>query len=112
MTRPVVLALRAIGLGDFLTGLPALQLLRRAHPEHELVLAAPAVFEPIVELVPYVDRLAPTAELAPIDPRFSGVDVAVDLHGKGPESRRLLAALHPGRVVGGAGQRHSPVGGA
>ena len=42
MSRPVALALRALGLGDFLTGLPALQLIKRALPEHEVVLAAPA----------------------------------------------------------------------
>ena len=39
---PVVLALRALGLGDALTGVPALRGLRRAFPGHRLVLAAPA----------------------------------------------------------------------
>ena len=107
MTRPVALALRALGLGDFLTGLPALQLLKRALPEHEVVLAAPAVFEPIIPLVPTVDRLEPTGELMPVDRRYRGVDVAVDLHGKGPASRTLLADLEPGRLVGFA----DPAGG-
>ncbi len=100
MTRPVALALRALGLGDFLTGLPALQLLKRALPEHEVVLAAPAVFAPIIPLVPAVDRLEPTGELMPVDRHYRGVDVAVDLHGKGPASRRLLAELEPVRLVG------------
>jgi ADP-heptose:LPS heptosyltransferase len=100
LSRPVALALRALGLGDFLAGLPALQLLKRALPEHEVVLAAPAVFAPIIPLVPAVDRLAPTCELMPVDRRYRGVEVAVDLHGKGPASRRLLADLEPGRLVG------------
>jgi len=100
LTRPVALALRALGLGDFLTGLPALQLLKHALPEHEVVLAAPAVFAPIIPLVPAVDRLEPTGELMPVDRRYRRVDVAVDLHGKGPASRRLLAELDPVRLVG------------
>ena len=101
MTPPVALALRALGRGDFVTGLPALRLLKHALPEHEIVLAAPAVFAPIIPLVPAVDRLEPTGELMPVDRRyFGGVDVAVDLHGKGPASRRLLAELKPVRLVG------------
>ena len=100
MSRPLALVLRALGLGDFLTGLPAVQLLRGALPEHEVVLAAPPVFAPLIPLVRAVDRLAPSGELAPLDPAFAGVDVAVDLHGKGPASRRLLADLHPARLVG------------
>jgi len=107
VTRPVAVALRAIGLGDFLTGLPALQLLRRALPGHELVLAAPEVFAPIVELVPAVDRLAPTGELMPLDRQLMPVDVAVDLHGNGLASRALLIDLDPRRVVGFA---HSGAG--
>ncbi len=100
MSRPVALVLRALGLGDFLTGLPALQLLRSALADHEIVLAAPGVFAPIIPLVAAVDRLAPSGELMPVDPFYATVDVAVDLHGKGPASRRLLADLHPGRLVG------------
>jgi ADP-heptose:LPS heptosyltransferase len=100
LTRPVALALRALGLGDFLTGLPALELLKRALPEHDVVLAAPAVFAPLIPLVPAVDRLEPTGELMRVARRYLGVDVAVDLHGKGPASRRLLAELEPVRLIG------------
>lgn len=100
MSRPITLALRAIGLGDFLTGIPALLLLARARPDAELVLAAPAVFAPLVDLVPAIDRLSPTGELKPLASEFDGVDVAVDLHGNGPASRQLLIDLNPHRVVG------------
>jgi ADP-heptose:LPS heptosyltransferase len=99
MTRPVALALRALGLGDFLTGLPALSLLRQALPDHSVVLAAPDVFTPLVPYVAAIDHLVPTGELMPVDRSYAGVDVAVDLHGKGPESRRLLAELEPARLV-------------
>ena len=38
-----VLALRALGLGDALTGIPALRGIRRAWPDRFIALAAPAV---------------------------------------------------------------------
>jgi ADP-heptose:LPS heptosyltransferase len=97
--RPVALVLRALGLGDFLTGLPAISLLRRALPGHEIVLAAPHALAPLVELAPVIDRLHPVGELEPLTFR-APVDVGVDLHGKGPASRRLLEDLRPARVVG------------
>lgn len=106
MSRPVALALRALGLGDFLTGLPALALLKQALPEHDVVLAAPPVFQPLIALAPAVDALLPAAELAPLTGLGGAagdrppVSVAIDLHGKGPESRRLLAALRPDALYG------------
>jgi ADP-heptose:LPS heptosyltransferase len=99
MTGPVALALRALGLGDFLTGLPALALLKQALPDHSVVLAAPAVFAPLVPYVPAIDQLMPACELMPLDRCDAEIDIAVDLHGKGPESRRLLAELQPRRLV-------------
>lgn len=97
---PVALALRALGLGDFLTGLPALGLLKAALPGHQLVLAAPAVFAPLVPLIPAIDRLLPAGELQPIAAVPAGLDVAIDLHGNGPASRRLLSVLRPRRLYG------------
>ena len=63
MTRPVALVLRALGLGDFMTGLPALQLIRRSLPDHRLVLAAGPQFEVLLPLISYLDELYPSGEL-------------------------------------------------
>ncbi len=97
MTR--VLVYRAIGLGDFLTGVPALRALARAFPSAEVCLAAPAPLAPLASLTGAVRTFLPTAELEP--PPWSGdpPDVAVDLHGRGPQSHRLLQALAPRRLI-------------
>ena len=97
--RPRLLALRALGLGDFLTGVPALRAVRRGFPDHEVVLAAPAVLEPLARLAGVADGLLDTRDLAAL--RWSGEapDLAVNLHGRGPESHRLLMDCSPERLV-------------
>ncbi|MEU1586747.1 glycosyltransferase family 9 protein [Micromonospora sp. NPDC005710] len=95
----MILVLRALGVGDLVTAVPALRALRAAYPSQELVLAAPAWLAPLVDLVGGVDRLVDTAGLdRPLrvgpPPR-----VAVNLHGRGPQSHLLLAATRPGRLL-------------
>ena len=94
-----VLLLRALGLGDFLTGVPAYRAVRRAFPGHRIVLAAPAGLADLVPLTGAIDELLPAAELEPVAWSGAPPDVAIDLHGRGPASHRLLAALRPGRLI-------------
>jgi ADP-heptose:LPS heptosyltransferase len=97
--RPRLLVLRPLGLGDFLTGVPAYRALAAAFPRHERILAAPALLAPLAALEGSFDRLVPTAPLAPLDEELHGVEVAVDLHGRGPESHRALLAAEPKRLI-------------
>ncbi|MEV2240835.1 glycosyltransferase family 9 protein [Micromonospora sp. NPDC049891] len=95
----MILALRALGVGDLATAVPALRALRAAYPDQQLVLAAPAWLGPLVELVGGVDRLLPTDGLNRLDRPAGRVEVAVNLHGRGPQSHRMLAAVDPGRLL-------------
>ena len=91
--RQRLLVLRALGLGDFLTGVPAYRALRAAHREHEVVLAAPRPLAPLAVLTGAVDRVLATGELRPVPWTGPPPDVAVDLHGNGPASHDLVRAL-------------------
>ena len=99
---PTALVLRDLGLGDLLVGVPALRLLRRALPDHEIALVAPAALTPLVERIQAVDlHVSDPGAYRPED-RSHGVDVAVNLHGRGPKSHARLDAVAPRRRVGHA----------
>lgn len=92
---PVLLAARSLGLGDFVTGVPALRALESALPEHARFLAAPAWYGELIEHAGLNWEVVPTAPLR--TPRWRGPapELAVNLHGRGPQSTAALLALAP-----------------
>lgn len=95
----MLVVLRALGLGDLLTGLPALRALTEAFPEHHRVLLAPAPLSPLALFSGAVDEVLPVADLGAPTPPVEGAAVAVNLHGRGPESTRMLVASRPCRLI-------------
>ncbi|WP_245821132.1 glycosyltransferase family 9 protein [Geodermatophilus pulveris] len=93
------MVLRPLGLGDLLTGVPAIRAVRAAVPGHRLVLATTAALAPLAALVDAVDEVLPARELEPLDWPGPPPELAVDLHGKGPASHVVVAGLHPGRLL-------------
>lgn len=100
VTAPVALVLRALGLGDLLTAVPALRALRRALPHHRIVMAEPATLHGLTTTIEAVDDVHTARELQPVGWTGRPPDVAINLHGSGPQSHRLLLDIEPRRLVG------------
>ncbi|MFF2841003.1 glycosyltransferase family 9 protein [Paenarthrobacter sp. NPDC057981] len=97
--QPLLLALRALKLGDLLVAVPALRGLRRAFPEHRIVYAGPAWIAEALELVGGIGHLPTPGLDDPLTVPHGAVDVAVNLHGNGPESRLRIKELGANRVI-------------
>ncbi|HEY3676808.1 MAG TPA: glycosyltransferase family 9 protein [Candidatus Tumulicola sp.] len=94
MSRTVVL-LRPLGLGGFLTGVPAYRAIARAFPNHRVLLAAPRELQALVRLCGAIDDTIDTQPRDPLNARLQQADLAVDLQGKGPRSHRVLLDSKP-----------------
>jgi ADP-heptose:LPS heptosyltransferase len=102
---PRLTVLRALGLGDLLAAVPALRAIARAFPDHQRLLLAPPALSPLLPLIVEEGSLCLHGLVAcpglgadhcdlPARP-----EVAVNLHGKGPQSHRLLLRTRPRRLL-------------
>lgn len=99
--RPELLVLRALKLGDLLVAVPALRALRRSYPGHRITYAGPAWLQPVLALSGSVDNLLETPSLErPLNVPPGQVDVAINLHGSGPQSHQRLDAIAPNERMG------------
>jgi ADP-heptose:LPS heptosyltransferase len=96
----VILVLRALGVGDLVTAVPALRGLTAAFSREPLALAAPRWLTPLIGLIGGVDRVVPADGLAANRWAIAPPRLAVNLHGRGPESHRLLRAAAPEKLWG------------
>ncbi|MFI5707108.1 glycosyltransferase family 9 protein [Kribbella sp. NPDC051620] len=94
------LVLRALGLGDALTGVPALRGLRRLDGDRPLLIAGPRPVSDWLCRLGVVDEVVPTEDLyGPPPGSRLGRHTAVNLHGCGPQSHRLLQAGGPADLI-------------
>jgi ADP-heptose:LPS heptosyltransferase len=97
--QPSVLILRALGLGDLLTSVPALRALRRAFPDHKLILALPSPLHDLALATGAVDEVVQAQPLRPLPRDLPAPDVGVNLHGRGPQSHNILRSTQPGIML-------------
>ena len=92
--------LRALGLGDFLTGVPAYKALARAYPGYRRVLAAPRALHELLPLLGGAfDAALDVGPLAALPESAWAPTVGVDLHGSGPQSHAIVLAVRPERFI-------------
>jgi ADP-heptose:LPS heptosyltransferase len=92
--EPSILVLRALGLGDLLTAVPALRALRRGFPDRVLILAAPSWLAPLLPLTGAIDSLHQVSDMSELGRLDPPPTLAVNLHGRGPQS--IAAVLRTG----------------
>lgn len=107
--RPELLVLRALKLGDLLVAVPALHALRRAYPGHRLRYAAQGWLSEALDLVGGFELLPTHGLDVPLAVEPGTVDIAVNLHGSGPESQARIDAIRARHTIAhGNGHRAGP----
>jgi ADP-heptose:LPS heptosyltransferase len=98
-----ILVLRGAGMGDLLTALPAFRAIRRNFPDAWIIAGIPRPFERLIaqtcDEVIDVQATASTRGLDSVGRLSSPVDIAINLHGRGPDSHRSLLRLGPRRLI-------------
>jgi ADP-heptose:LPS heptosyltransferase len=98
-----ILVLRAAGMGDLLTALPALRAIRRNFPDAWIIAGIPRPYERLIaqtcDEVIDVQATASTRGLDSVGRVSAPVDIAINLHGRGPDSHRSLLRVGPRRLV-------------
>lgn len=110
-----IAVLRALHVGDFLCAEPALRALKGRYPLAEITLIGLPWIEPLLPRYRCIDRFLafpgyPGIQEVPYDPatteaflakaRSLQFDLAVQMHGSGPESNDFIAALEPAASLG------------
>lgn len=99
MSTPRIVVLRALGLGDLLAAVPALRALREVRPDHRIELATPRHLACLLERDRLVDEVVDTEGLRRPVTAAPRPEIAVNLHGRGPQSHWLLQQLEPSGLV-------------
>ncbi|HZY57057.1 MAG TPA: glycosyltransferase family 9 protein [Rubrobacteraceae bacterium] len=114
---------RGLYLGDLVAATGALRALRHGYPEAEITLISLPWVGALAPHLPYVDRILPYPGAPGLDSggdeadleefvarmRNERFDLAVNMHGRGPTSTRLVVSFGARRTAGFVGAKDAPV---